>query len=143
MKGRIDKLFVNQTGQMVHAGDPLAELYSPDLVVTVQNLLDARRSGNTDLATMARERLSLWGVADEQINLMVQSGRPITHVTVRSPIDGHVTQRYQTEGRCVEGTPLYDVADLSRVWVLRRSTRRIWRSCPRRAMLCPRGPRWR
>ena len=44
VKGRIDTLRVNQTGQMVHAGDPLAELYSPDLVVTVQNLLDARQS---------------------------------------------------------------------------------------------------
>ena len=48
-KSRIDKLYVNVTGQTVEKGEPLAELYSPDLVVTVQNLLDARRSGNPDL----------------------------------------------------------------------------------------------
>ena len=48
-KGRIDKLFVNETGQMVDAGDELASLYSPELLVTVQNLLDAKRSGNAEL----------------------------------------------------------------------------------------------
>src|SRR5690242_21826923 len=46
VKGRIDKLFVNQTGQMVHENDKLAELYSPDLIVTVQNLLDAKSTNN-------------------------------------------------------------------------------------------------
>ena len=45
-KSRIDKLYVNVTGQTVDKGEPLAELYSPDLVTTVQNLLDARSSGN-------------------------------------------------------------------------------------------------
>jgi Cu(I)/Ag(I) efflux system membrane fusion protein len=52
-KGRIEKLFVNQTGQAVQKGDPLAELYSPDLVTTVQNLLDARQSGSPDLEKVA------------------------------------------------------------------------------------------
>src|SRR5262249_46378239 len=56
VKGRIDKLYVNQTGQMVNKGDPLALLYSPDLVVTVQNLLDARTGGNKDLEKIARDR---------------------------------------------------------------------------------------
>jgi Cu(I)/Ag(I) efflux system membrane fusion protein len=46
--GRIDKLSVNETGQMVKEGDELASIYSPDLVVTVQNLLDAKRSGNSN-----------------------------------------------------------------------------------------------
>jgi hypothetical protein len=118
VKGRIDRLLVNQTGQLVHAGDELASLYSPDLVVTVQNLLDARRAGNRDLERIARDRLRLWGLGDDQVDAMLRSGKPVTHVTVRSPADGHVLKRYQTEGRYVdEGTPLYDVADLSTVWV--------------------------
>jgi Cu(I)/Ag(I) efflux system membrane fusion protein len=118
VKGRIDKLSVNQTGQMVHKGDALATLYSPDLVVTAQNLIDATRSGNKDLAQIARDRLLLWGLEPDQIDQIVKGGKAATQVTVRSPIDGHVIKKYQTEGRYVdEGTPLYDVADLATVWI--------------------------
>ena len=118
VKGRIDKLLVNQTGQMVHKGDELATLYSPDLVVTAQNLLDARRSGNKELEQIARDRLLLWGIEADQIEQLVKSGKPTTQLAVRSPIDGHVIKKYQTEGRYVdEGSPLYDVADLNTVWI--------------------------
>ena len=118
VKGRIDKLAVNQTGQMVHKGDGLATLYSPDLVVTAQNLIDARRSGNKELEQSARDRLQLWGLEADQLDQIAKSGKAATQVTVRSPIDGHVIKKYQTEGRYVdEGTPLYDVADLNTVWI--------------------------
>jgi RND family efflux transporter MFP subunit len=118
VKGRIDKLFVNETGRMVHAGDPLAEVYSPDLVVTVQNLLDARGAGNKALETMARDRLKLWGIDDKQMDEIVKAGKPITRLTVRSPIDGHVLRKAVREGQYVEeGTAMFDVADLTTVWV--------------------------
>lgn len=118
VKGRIDKLSVNQTGQMVHKGDELATLYSPDLVVTVQNLLDAKRSGNQELEKIAKDRLVLWGIESDQIEQIVKTGKPITQLSVRSPIDGHVVKKYQTEGRYVdEGTALYDMADLTTVWI--------------------------
>jgi Cu(I)/Ag(I) efflux system membrane fusion protein len=118
VKGRIDQLFVNVTGQMVHAGDAVASLYSPELVTTVQNLLDAQRSGNRELENLARGRLRLWDVGDDQIQEMQRTGRAIAHVTIRAPISGHVIRKYQVEGKYVdEGTPLYDVADLSTVWI--------------------------
>lgn len=118
VKGRIDTLFVNQTGQMVHEGDPLADLYSPDLVVTVQNLLDARKNGNKDLESNARDRLKLWGIDDKQVNEIVAVGKPITHLTIRSPITGHVLKKFPREGQYVEeGGALFDLADLSTVWV--------------------------
>lgn len=117
-KSRIDKLFVNVTGQMVQKGEPLAQLYSPDLVVTVQNLLDSQRSNNRDLGQIARERLRLWGIDDEQINTILKTGRPITHLTIQAPISGHVIKKYQVEGEYVEeGSRLYDIADLSTVWI--------------------------
>jgi Cu(I)/Ag(I) efflux system membrane fusion protein len=117
-RSRIDKLFVNVTGQMVHAGDELASLYSPELVTTVQNLLDGQRSGNADLVRIARERLRLWGIDDAQIEDVRRTGKPITHVIIRSPIHGHIIRKYQVEGKYVdEGSPLYDVADLSTVWI--------------------------
>jgi membrane fusion protein, copper/silver efflux system len=118
VKGRLDRLHVNQTGQMVHAGDPLAELYSPDLVVTVQNLLDARQSANTVGEKLARDRLRLWGIDDAQVEEIVKAGKSVTRLTIRSPIDGHVLKKYVREGQYVEeGGPLFDVADLSTVWV--------------------------
>ena len=118
VKGRIDKLFVNQTGQMVHQGDPLAELYGPDLVVTVQNLLDASKAGNTALEGMARDRLKLWGIDDRQVGEIAAAGKPVTHLTVRSPTDGHVLRKAVREGQYVEeGAAMFDVADLTTVWV--------------------------
>ncbi len=117
-KSRIDKLYVNYTGQIVQKGEPLALLYSPDLVVTVQNLLDARRSGNRDLERIAHDRLQLWGIEDDQVQQILKTGRPITHVTIRAPLAGHVIKKYPVEGEYVEeGARLYDVADLSTVWI--------------------------
>ncbi len=117
-KSRIDKLYVNVTGQAVQKGEPLAELYNPDLVVTVQNLLDAQHSGNQDLQRMARDRLELWGIDDAQIKEILKTGRTVTRMTVRSPISGYVIKKYQVEGEYVEeGARLYDVVDLSTVWI--------------------------
>jgi Cu(I)/Ag(I) efflux system membrane fusion protein len=117
-KSRIDKLHVNVTGQVVNEGDPLARLYSPDLVVTVQNLLDADRAGNQRLRGLARTRLRLWGIDDAQIATILRTKKPITHLTIRAPFRGHVIRKYQVEGEYVEeGARLYDVADLSTVWI--------------------------
>jgi Cu(I)/Ag(I) efflux system membrane fusion protein len=117
-KSRIDKLFVNVTGQHVHAGDPLALIYNPDLMVTVQNLRDAQKSGNASLLRLARQRLQLWGIAEDQIEHALRKDRNLTHLVIRSPISGHVIKKYQVEGEYVEeGARLYDIADLSTVWV--------------------------
>src|SRR5438132_271442 len=66
--GRIDKLLVSETGQMVDAGDVLAEVYSPSLLETVQNLLAAQKAGNRDLAADARMRLELLGIDKAQVD---------------------------------------------------------------------------
>jgi RND family efflux transporter MFP subunit len=81
-------------------------------------LLDAIRSNNTDLEKSARDRLRLWGIDDKEIGDIVASGRPITQITIRSPISGHVIKKYQRQGQYVEeGATLYDVADISKVWI--------------------------
>lgn len=118
VKGRLDELYVNQTGELVKADDKLASLYSPDLVVTVQNLLDAQRSNNADLLRLSRDRLRLWGISDDQIKEVLATGKANTHLYIRSPIDGHILKKYVKEGQYVdEGSPLYDVVDLSTVWI--------------------------
>jgi multidrug efflux pump subunit AcrA (membrane-fusion protein) len=117
-KSLLERLFVNVTGQMVKKGEPLAEVYSRDLAVTVQNLLDARANGSASRERMARERLKLLGIDRQQIDEIVQTGKPITSLVIRAPISGHVIKKYQVEGEYVEeGTRLYDIADLSTVWI--------------------------
>jgi len=116
--GRIDKLVANETGQMVDAGDELALLYSPDLLVTVQNLLDAKRTGNHEMMNSARSRLELLGIDKDQIDEIIAAGKTQIQLKIRSPISGHIIKKNVREGQYVqEGTPLYDLADLSTVWI--------------------------
>jgi membrane fusion protein, copper/silver efflux system len=118
VSGRIDKLLVNATGQFVERDQVLAEIYSPDLLVTVQNLLTAQKANNADLLRDARTRLDRLGIDDKQINEILKSGQATTHLKIRSPIGGHVIQKYVREGQYVqEGMALYDVADLAKVWI--------------------------
>jgi Cu(I)/Ag(I) efflux system membrane fusion protein len=120
-KGRIEKLYVNFTGQLVEEGEKLAVLdirYSPELTVTLEDLLRARQDGNREREESARKRLRLWDIRDEQIEAFLSTGRVQTQLTITSPLHGHVIRKYQQEGNYVEeGTPLYDVADLDTVWI--------------------------
>lgn len=118
VKGRIDELYVNETGRMVDAGEELASLYSPELLVTVDNLLEAKRRNSVEMQRSARARLQLLGIDDPQIDEMLKSGKAETHVMIRSPIKGHIIKKYVREGQYVdEGLPLYEIADLSTVWI--------------------------
>ena len=117
-RSRIDKLFLNVTGMTVHKGDPMALLYNAELVSTAQDLVNAQQTGNTNVVNSTAERLRLWGIDDDEIDQIRRTGRPVTHLTVRSPISGQVIRKYQVEGENVEeGARLYDVADLSTVWI--------------------------
>ena len=70
--GRIDKLYVNVTGQTIHPGDPLASIYSEAFASTIQNLFDARRESDKELI---RDRLRKWGVDDDQIKEIEAGGQ--------------------------------------------------------------------
>ena len=116
--GRIDKLFANQTGQMVKEGDPLASVYSPELVVAIKSLQDAKSTGNKSLMASTQARLELLGINDMQIDELLRTSENNTQVTIRSPINGHVIRKYIREGQYIqEGMPLFDVADLNTVWI--------------------------
>ena len=116
--GRIDKLLVNETGAIVEQGAELASLYSPELIVTMQNLLGAQQAKNKSLLQDNQTRLDLLGISQKQIDEVLQTGKSNTQLIIRSPIKGHVIKKYVREGDYVqEGMPLYDVADLSSVWI--------------------------
>ena len=130
--GRIDRLYVDFTGTTVSKGDHMVELYSPELISAEAELLQAvKAAGNvktetselvtrTTLATLeaSREKLRLLGLTNEQIGKIESSGKTVTHITIYSTIGGIVIHKNATEGVYVDtGTPIYTVADLSRLWV--------------------------
>lgn len=131
IKGRLDQLLVNFTGQKVKQGDPLAAIYSPDLLVAQEELLSAvkahgQQKGPPGLASdigqslveSAKKKLLLWGLSQQQVDDIIKRGEVQTLMTVSSPIAGIVTERKAVEGKYVmEGEELYTVADLSDVWL--------------------------
>jgi Cu(I)/Ag(I) efflux system membrane fusion protein len=130
--GRIDRLYVDFTGASVRKEQPMVYLYSPELLSAQQELLQAIRAAEglerdgltvveeTTRATIgaAREKLRLWGLTPEQIDGIVELGKPSDRMTILAPIGGVVLHKDAFEGLYVKtGTRIYTIADLSRVWV--------------------------
>jgi Cu(I)/Ag(I) efflux system membrane fusion protein len=130
--GRVEKLHVDFTGSRVVRGQPLLEIYSPELVATQREYLIAlagvermrsspyedARSMSAGLLSAARTRLKLWGVTDAQVAELEQTKTPATVFTVFAPASGIVTERQVSTGQYVmEGAALYLIADPSLVWV--------------------------
>ncbi len=123
-KGWIEKLYVDTTGQQVHRGDPLFEIYSPELYSAQVEYLLARRTTNSEanssqdsgqdaLRASARLKLKYWDISDQQIAELDQSGQPRKTLQVLAPIDGFVTEKRIVEGQMVNaGMKIYRLADL-------------------------------
>ena len=130
--GRIDKLHVDFTGQPVRRGQPIAEIYSPEVFTAAEEYklaLESRKqlssgaepqalSGADDLIAASRRRLELWGLTAQQVGTIATSAKPQLDLTIYSPANGIVRERKVTQGQYVNtGDVLYTVTDLSTVWV--------------------------
>lgn len=130
--GWIEKLYVNRTDQMVHPGEPLLEIYSPDLVSTqeeyllaVKNLEKVKNSPYPEVKKSAeflvqagRQRLKYWDISDEQIKRLEQDGKITRTMTIYAPAHGIVTEKVVNEGMKIEpGEMLFKIIDHSHVWV--------------------------
>jgi len=118
-RGWIEKLDVDSTGQQVRKGDPLFEIYSPDLW-SAQNeyLLALKQQGNAALKSSALTKLKYYDISDAQIAAIEKSGQPAKTLTVYAPIDGIVVEKPVVTGQMVDaGMKLYRLADLSLVWM--------------------------
>lgn len=119
--GRIEKLFVDFTGETVRTGQPLVTIYSPELLTAQQELLEALKLKDTQpqLLQAARDKLRLWKLTDEQI-ARIESSRTVSPtVDIRSTTSGIVINRKISEGDYVtSGTVLFDVANLAKVWAM-------------------------
>lgn len=121
LPGRIETLSVNFTGEYVQRGQTLATLYSPELVTAQQELLQAHkiRESQPDLYRAAREKLKNWKLSDKAIDNIISSGGKQEKFPVTADVSGIVTNKRVNLGDYIErGMPLYEIADLSTVWVL-------------------------
>jgi len=133
LEGWLDQVFVDSVGRKVQKGDPLVTIYSPEALATQQEYLLAIKGrammhdspvhemlGSTEnLVAAAKKRLELWDIADAQIAAITASGQPIKSLTLYSPISGFVMERNAfAKQRIMPDTVLYNIADLSTVWVV-------------------------
>ena len=131
--GWIRKVYADATGNFIGKGQPLFTIYSPDLVATEQEYLLAKKnseslqqstvtgvaSGASSLFNAAKERLLQWEVSPGEIEKLDEGGKPITDLTIYSPVSGYITDKKALPNMYVQPeTMLYTVADLSDVWVL-------------------------
>jgi multidrug efflux pump subunit AcrA (membrane-fusion protein) len=124
-KGWIEKLYVDTTGQLVHRGQPLFDIYSPELYsAQVEYLLALSQStnqpgsGGETLKSIALAKLKYFDVPDDQIAEIEKSGLAKKALRINSPRDGIVTEKMVVEGQMVDaGMKLYRLADLGTVWV--------------------------
>ena len=131
-EGYIERLYVNATGQAIKRGQPLMEVYSPDLVAAQEEYLVAwngrqsLRNGTEEslvgigqLAESALKRLRNWDVSDAQLRHLQQSGKASRTLTLSAPASGVVLEKTAVAGmRFIPGEALFKIADLSSVWLL-------------------------
>ena len=131
--GYIEHLYVDFTGQFVKRGERLLSIFSPDLVATQQEYLLALRGrnrlsesavasaaeGSSSLLEAARQRLLLWDIRAADIEKLEKSGQVTRTLNVYSEIGGYVLKKMAYQGmKVTPADTLYEIADLSRVWIL-------------------------
>jgi len=132
-EGYVERLYVDFTGKFVKKGDPLLAIYSPELVATQQEYLLALRAqkqlgasqipsvaqGGANLAEAARERLRLWDIGDADIAELERTGTVRRAFDLHAEVSGFVTAKNVVQGmRVMPADTIFEIADLSHVWVL-------------------------
>ncbi len=118
--GRITQLYVDYTGARIQKGERLASIYSPQLLSAQRELLETQKhkESNPALYQSTRRKLELWELPKEEIQKIENSGEVINELDIVSPAEGYVLKRNISEqDHVMEGTVMYEIANLSRVWV--------------------------
>ena len=131
--GWVEQLYVDYTGKQIRKGDALLELYSPELVSTQEEYLQAlnyrkqlqqstieeSRKGADDLVASAKRRLLNWDISEAEIQELEKRGTAKKTMTIISPADGIVLEKSVFKGmNAMAGMELYKIADLSTIWII-------------------------
>jgi Cu(I)/Ag(I) efflux system membrane fusion protein len=116
--GWIQELYADYEGRLVEKGQPLFTLYSPELLATQREYVNALGTGDAALIAAARRRLELWDISPDQITALERGAAPAESLTIRAPATGIVREKRAFRGMSfMPGEMLFEIADLSRVWV--------------------------
>ena len=121
ISGRIEKLLVNYTGEYIKKGQVLAQVYSPELVTAQEELFQAYRTRDKQAAfyRAAREKLKNWKLTDKRIDDILRRGKPQDVFPIMADMTGVVlAKKVQLGDHIQSGSSLFEIADLSKVWVL-------------------------
>lgn len=114
--GRIETLHADFPGDTIEQGQPMAEIYSPELITAQREYLSTR--GNPSLRKSSRQKLKYWGISDRQIDQLERTGQPRSTMTVNAPRSGTIIKQSVKEGQYVkEGTTLFEIADYGSLWL--------------------------
>ena len=119
--GRIERLYVNFTGEKVYAGQKIVRIYSPELISAQKELFETIKSKDVypQLYTASRNKLKLWKLSDKQIDAIEKSGDVQEQIDILSDHSGYVMKRNVELGDYImEGQTLFEIANLSTVWVM-------------------------
>ncbi|MDX5346326.1 MAG: efflux RND transporter periplasmic adaptor subunit, partial [Hymenobacteraceae bacterium] len=119
--GRIERLYVDFTGQPVQKGQRLASMYSPELLAAQRELQEAAKNKNLipELYEAAKNKLRLWKLSDRQIQQIENSEKLLTTFDIYADVSGVVTQKLVSVGDYIStGSVLFEVANLNEVWVV-------------------------
>ena len=121
LPGRIEKLLVNFTGEAVRKGQTLAVIYSPDLITAQQELLETvtTKQSQPAIYEASKEKLRQWKLTEDQIASIEKSEKVKTNFEILANTTGIISARRVNNGDYVtSGSVLFDVADLSHIWVM-------------------------
>lgn len=115
--GRIDQIAVKHVGQYVEKGQPLASIYSPELLYVVREFQNAMKGGNDGVARNATQRLVQYGLSPEQVAGLAKQSGTIYTIDLLAPISGTVVTKKAYQGQYIKtGELMFEMGDLSRLW---------------------------
>jgi RND family efflux transporter MFP subunit len=132
VNGWIEKLYADTEGMHIHKGEPLFDLYSPDILVAEEELIGAVkaldvldpkssetvRGESQGIVDSAKQKLRLWGIADQDIDAIAKANKAPTTIPFRSPADGDLVEKMVVEGSAVQaGMKLMRIEDHSKLWL--------------------------
>lgn len=118
VSGWVESLQADYVGKPVRAGEPLLALYSPELVSAQEEYLAAHRLRDSSLMAAARRRLSLWNIAEQDLDQLERTGQARRTLIIRAPRSGEVIEKMVTDGQAVQaGDNLFLIADRGILWV--------------------------
>ncbi len=117
--GRIEKLYVNYTGEKVRKGQLLATIYSPELFAAQQELITAAslKKSQPELYKAVRNKLKNWKLSENQIDEIEKSGKAKEDMSVYATVSGTVLEKLVEQGDYIKrGQALLKIANLNTVW---------------------------